>query len=318
MDNDSKPWPWNKLRNPTPADWGIGMTICISAMCEPTRDERYIVTACDKMVSMSGYFSGDDVVRKIDPVAYGWTSMIAGNDVSPAIPILDKVEEYTDENPDPETLSSMTKHFKLAYKGHRLEVIEDEILGPSGFTWDTFRRDAKAQLTDQAYARMLDQIRAYELDLSFIVSGFDAAGHPHIFTVSNPGKCDYYDKLGFWAIGSGQHQAIASMFANQYSKHGSLERCVAKVLAAKLTAETASGVGKTTWLMVHLSDPCNRTIHVSQEAMNNFRQEWNSLPRLPMSSVTVLGEDIAEQKKTILEAEANPQRSIAQTSAGQQ
>ena len=294
------------------------MTICISAMCEPKIGERYIITACDKMVSMSGYFSGDDVVRKIDPVAYGWTSMIAGNDVSPAIPIIGRVEEYIDANPDAESLSSMTKHFKLAYREYRLELIEDDILGPSGFTWDTFRQDAKAQLTDQMYARMLDQIRAYELDLSFIVSGFDAEGRSHIFTVSNPGKCDYYDKLGFWAIGSGQHQAIASMFANRYGKHTSLETCVAKVLAAKLTAETASGVGKTTWLMVHLADPRNNTIHVSQEVMDKFRGEWNNLPRLPSSSVKGLGEDITEQLKTILEAEANAQRSIAQTSVGQQ
>jgi hypothetical protein len=213
-------------------------------------------------------------------------------------------------------LSSMTKNFKSAYKECRLDLIEDEILGPYGFTWDTFRRDAKAQLTDQAYARMLDQVRAYDLDLSFLVSGFDGSGHSHIFTVSNPGKCDYYDKLAFWAIGSGQHQAIASMFANRYSKYNSLEECAAKVLAAKLTAETASGVGKTTWLMVHLADPPNKAIHISQETMNDFRKEWNSLPRLPLSSVAVLGEDIAEKKNSILEAQAK--KLIAQTSEDQQ
>lgn len=275
------------------------------------------MTACDKMVSMSGYFSGDDVVRKIDPIAFGWTSMIAGNDVSPAVPILAKLRERRELEPYPETLSNMGKEFKSAYKEHRLELIEDEILSPSGFTWETFRRDAKAQLTDQAHERMLDRIRTYELDLVFIVSGFDVAGKPHIFSVSNPGKCDYYDKIGFWAIGSGQHQAIASMFANHYHNYDRIEDCVAKVMAAKITAETASGVGKTTWLMVHPSEPRNRTIHISSEAMEKFRGEWNSLPKLPKSSIAALREEVDAEKKRLLEKEAS-QQPTPQTSAGQQ
>jgi len=302
----ARPWPFNKLKEPTPADWGIGMTVCMSAICEPTLGERYIIGATDKMVSMSGYFSGDDTVRKADPIMYGWISMIAGNDVSPAVPIIERIRQNRAASSFPETQPNLVRAFKSAYKEQRLEFIEDEILSPVGFTWATFRSDAKAQLPEQTYERIIERIRAYELDVSFLVSGFDPEGEAHIFTVCNPGKCDYYDKLNFWAIGSGQNQALASLFASKYDPNNALEVNVAKVLAAKLSAESASGVGKKTWLMVETAVPPNKTMFFLASEIDTFREEWNALPKIPAKATEVLAKGIERERKRLADETPKP------------
>jgi hypothetical protein len=277
------------------------MTVCIAAICEPIVGEEYVIIASDRMVSMGGYFSGDDVVQKADPVGYGWTSMIAGNDVSPAVPILAKIKELNLSTNNEENLVNMTGVFKAAFRKQRLDEIEDEILSPMGFTWETFRRDARNQLPDAAFDRVVEKIRTFELDLSFLVSGFDAKGAGHIFTVSNPGKCDYYDKLGFWAIGSGQHQALASMFACEYFRHDPLEDCVAKVLSSKLAAESATGVGKNTWALVGSAKIPAYSMHIMPDTLAHFRMEWEKLERVPRNTFMVIHENLEKERQRIEE-----------------
>jgi hypothetical protein len=302
------------LREPRPADWGIGMTVCIAAICEPEVGDEYIVTASDRMVSMGGYFSGDEIVRKIDPCGVGWTSMLAGNDVSPAVPILAKIMASTRDKPDyGDTQESVADAFRAAYKAQRMEAIEDDLLASAGFTWETFRKsDARAQLPERTYERIIDNISTYELDITFLVSGFDSDGEAHIFTISNPGKCDYYKKLGFWSIGSGQHQAVASMFASRYDRHNSLEECVAQVLASKLSAESASGVGKDTWLMAHSAKLRNTSMFIKPHTVSFFRSEWDKLPRIPSNTLSLILEDIrAEKERIVKEASSSTEEPSA-------
>jgi hypothetical protein len=249
---------------------------------------------------MGGYFSADDMVRKIDPVVYGWDSMIAGNDISPATPIIARVKESRESLPCGETLKGMTEAFKSAYKAQRLESIEDEILGPLGFTWETFRANARTQLSERTYDLAIDHIKNYELDLTFLVSGFDANKEAHIFTTSNPGKCEFHDKVGFWAIGSGQHQALASLFSIGYRRHDPLEHCIAKVLIAKLAAESAAGVGKTTWLMVELppvSGSVQKALHMFPETTDYFREKWKEIPTLPSDGMARIVQNIKEERE---------------------
>jgi hypothetical protein len=286
----SKPWPWNKLKKPTPADWGNGMTVCISAICE-NDDGIGIIAASDRMVSMGGYFSGDDMARKVDALRYNWVSMIAGDDISPFIPILRRAHANTDHV---NTLESVTSVIKTAYKDQRLEQIEDEVLQPYGLTWDRFHRSGKDELTDRTYEKIREEIKKYSLSLEILVGGYDPSGVGHIFTVESPGKCSYYDKLGFWAIGSGQHQAVNSLFSTKYNSAEPLEMCIAKVLAAKLTAETAVGVGKETWILV-LRPGHSSYSFVPKETQKIYRTAWDKLPRIPMDTLPSI--------KTAIEAE---------------
>lgn len=261
------------------------MTVCIAAMCQ---SERTVITASDRMVSMGGYFSGDDLTRKVDPLRIGWWSLIAGDNISPAIPIIANINELELE---PETLANVSKVVKGAYRAQRLQQIEDEILSALGFTWEEFRAHGKERLTELAYDRITEQIRSYDLSLELLLCGFDPKGAPHIFTIQNPGKTEYYDKLGFWAIGSGSHQAIASLFSTHFGKYQPLEVCIAKVLAAKFGAESAMGVGKSTFVVMEKYGLSN-ALFLADTVLDGFRKAWEEMPKIPSNA-------IAEIKKAV-------------------
>jgi hypothetical protein len=255
------------------------MTVCISSVAA---GEKAIVSASDRMISMGGIFSGDRLARKADPIAYGWISQFAGNDVSPAIPIINSVDEKANKHHD---LAEMVGFFRDSYQEQRLQQIEDEILSLHGMSWEEFNKDGKTRLNERTFDQISSEIAAYGLSLTFIVSGFDHKRTPHIFTVDNPGKIDYYDKLGFWAIGSGQHQAIASMFLTQCGRFDSLEETVTKVLGAKFAAESAVGVGKDTFVLIDHIDALNKSILLDPNVVGEIRKQWESIERFPKSEL---------------------------------
>jgi hypothetical protein len=233
------------------------------------------------MVSMGGYVSGDGSVRKIDPILYDWSMMFAADDISPAVPITKTITEGPYVEP---TMTNAVNVVREAYQNQRTRQIEDEILQPIGLSMDAFLRNGKNQLSERAYERVYGRIESYDLGIEFVIQGFDAIDkEPHIFTVGNPGKCNFYDKVGFWAIGSGQHQAIASLFATQYSRFNELDKCVAKVLVAKFMAESSVGVGKDTFLIISRKSVPNKALFIDPPLQRKVRDQYEALPKIPLS-----------------------------------
>jgi hypothetical protein len=273
------------------------MTICITAICGNAGEEAIII-ACDKMVSMGGYVSGDKMIRKADPILYDWTLMFAADDISPSTPIVKEIREL---HTTPKTLKGVADVIKGAYRNQRNRQIEDEILQPIGLSMKSFLSDGKSQLSERAYEKIFDRIESYDLGIELLVEGYDSEQDrdPHIFTVTNPGKCNFYDKVGFWAIGSGQHQAIASLFATEYEKFEPLEVCVTKVLVAKFMAESSIGVGKDTWLLVGRKDVPNRSIFIDPPIQKKVRSEYAALPKIPANALTEIQQAIEDQTKKL-------------------
>jgi hypothetical protein len=58
-----KPWPWNTLPEPHPADWGIGMTVCIAAHCfrggddcsSVSRTRLLALATCQRIIALGKY-----------------------------------------------------------------------------------------------------------------------------------------------------------------------------------------------------------------------------------------------------------------------
>jgi hypothetical protein len=77
-----------------------------------------------------------------------------------------------------------------------------------------------------------------------LVYGFDKKGSSHIFVVANPGFSTDHDLLGYAVIGSGTYMATASLRRKRmpYDRASVAYR----LLEAKFSAETASGVGAST------------------------------------------------------------------------
>ena len=120
--------------------------------------------ASDRMVSMAGYFSGDDIARKVDPLVHGSSAMWAGNNISPVTPILNKIADARRSRPLASSLSAIVEVVRDAYAAQRLEQIQDEILMPIGLDWTTFKGIGREYLTEKEH----ENITASSLTTSWI------------------------------------------------------------------------------------------------------------------------------------------------------
>jgi ATP-dependent protease HslVU (ClpYQ) peptidase subunit len=232
------------------------VTTCIAATFNPfwlVKDGKevgpFIVVASDTRLSFGGYCSVEGTIKNKN-FHRDWSAMIAGSDISQAIPVLDAATELLRGKSGKFPL--VFQQFKKAYADYRRTVMTDIFLNSFDMTMAEFKRNGKKQLNTEVHADLSFRIRNFDLGCIFLVYGFDDHGEPHIFTVSNPGKAEVYDKPGFWAIGAGKSVALSMLAAlGQHPQRNSLAHTVYNVLAAKYTSESASDVGPETWMFVH-------------------------------------------------------------------
>jgi hypothetical protein len=140
--------------------------------------------------------------------------------------------------------------FKKAYQQHFREVITDDLLSRFDMGYEEFKKHGRDRLNPEVFADISFQIRRANLGCTFLIYGFDDRKHPHLFTVTNPGRVDVYDKPGFWAIGKGATMALGMLAVLRHRKNTPLEEAVYNVLASKYASESASDVGPETWLFI--------------------------------------------------------------------
>jgi 20S proteasome alpha/beta subunit len=247
-----KPWPWNTLPEPRPADWGIGMTVCIAGhnfKSKKLKEHDCIICVSDSMVSTLD-MSADGIARKIQRITQAWNGMFAGQDMSYLTPIRQSVAKYLAEATHPAKVDVMVAAFTNAYKEQLKIKAETEVLGTLGYTLEDFKAKGLEQLGAETFGRMLYEIQQQTIDLTFLIAGYDGED-PHIFTVSSPGKVEHYSELGFWAIGSGQTHALGSLFnLNVPVRFLSRASALYRLCEAKFNAENALGVGENTVVSV--------------------------------------------------------------------
>jgi 20S proteasome alpha/beta subunit len=237
---------------PSLADWGYGLTTCIAAITGRAGIRRQgddmIVTSSDTRMSFSGEFAADGSV-KLNLIHPNWGVMVAGNDISAYVPVVERAKKLLTEKSG--TLTEMMECLKTAYRQEFRSLIEDGYLSRYDMTLDEFKKKGKAQLLAEEYTRLSLEIKIFSLGCTFLAYGVDDQKIGHIFTVSNPGKVEVYDKPGFWAIGRGATSALSMLAAlGQVRGRTKLEETVYNVLAAKFASETASDVGKETTLFI--------------------------------------------------------------------
>jgi hypothetical protein len=262
------------------------MSICIAGIC---RGANAIVTVSDRMISLSGYASGDDVTRKIEALGANWTVMLAGDDISPAVPILERLRDMADA-----TLQEVSDKVKKSYKVQLKIVGEDTVLKTYGYdSMETFLVDGRVQLGELVFKEAVDKLMQVQLKCDLLCAGFDVNERPHVFSECDPGQVHYYDKPGFWAIGSGEHGALSTLLSLHYDVRNDLPTCIYHVLAAKYTAETAFGVGRGTFPIV--LKPNIPISGISWKMEKKCRQEWESLPRIPLGIVDEIKRDLEDE-----------------------
>jgi len=180
--------------------------------------------------------------------------MFAGDDVSLVEPIIARMKKKLLETPN--EVSAVTKAVTEAYQEQLREEATGTVLARYGWTLESFLQNGYGALGPESFADIRKQYESVKLDCEFMVCGFDSGHEAHIFTVSDPGTSKDRSTIGYWAIGSGEYMALASLMAReQHIPTRSIEKTAYYVCEAKFMAELAGGVGKTTVLLAQKSPP---------------------------------------------------------------
>jgi hypothetical protein len=200
-------------------------------------------------MSFGSEFSVDDVIKS-EPFHGEWTAMIGGNDISQAVPVIDRAANILRGKGN--DFMTVMSGFKQAYQEHRRDNITDQYLSSYDMTIKEFKRNGRKLLNPEIHASLSFQIREFRLGCAFLVYGYDNKKQPHIFEVRNPGIATIHDKPGFWAIGAGASSALNMLSTlGQGRELTRLAPTIYNVLAAKYFSESASDVGKKTFFVIH-------------------------------------------------------------------
>jgi len=103
-----------RFKWPTRADFGLNVTICIAAI---SLRDRCIVAIPDRMLSYGDLVPvTEDATDKVLFVSADWQSMIAGEDINQAQPIIDRVRTSLPKELGKVSLDVMRRAFRDAYQ----------------------------------------------------------------------------------------------------------------------------------------------------------------------------------------------------------
>lgn len=227
------------------------VTVCIACICDLG---KAIVAVCDSKLS-TVYTSSDQATLKAVRVSKNWAFMYAAADVSPLVPIRQRLrqEVKTCSNELPDVAS-------------------------------VFQRVYQEQIS--AKAKDLNQIpQETSLGVDLMGFGYDDQLKPHIFTVSDPkGKIDYHDIVGFQTIGTGGQTASSILYFYGQTSTTPLPLSIYHASAAKFMAESASDVGKHTSVIVFM--PSGQTVFLYDPQVESLRAMWeyDGKPHIPIDA----------------------------------
>jgi hypothetical protein len=264
------------------------VTVCIAA----TVLGETIVAISDRRIGLAG-FSADHVMDKIDQIHPNWSAMVSAFDVTLAMPIWSRVrsklgfQNPTVHRPPEKTLAEVAEAFIASFQEERKEQINNTLLVTHGLTVESFLKDGKRRLGLSLFTDLWNKVSDFHLDCEFLVSGFSANGEAHVFGIEDPGVCRNYSSLGFWAIGSGQRQALSSIFFSfkDVGTNPNFESVLYDLCAAKFMAETEPSVGQATNVLVHRFG--RKTRMLSDDGVKKLRELWETSgrPRTPSGVV---------------------------------
>jgi 20S proteasome alpha/beta subunit len=221
------------------------MTTCVAAICD---DGNAIIITADKLVGAG--FIESPIGKKILQLHPNWKIMIAGNDIGPAYPIIDRAQKKLEPITAP-TINQVADAVQQAYNEEQAKEAEQIFLTARGFTMAKFVNEGKQLLTEADFIRIGSEIEGAQFQLSLLVTGFDDHGAAHIFVLyggTNKGFIRIYKE--FCAIGSGETNATFLMNFRELKPDMPIRRTLYYVLEAKYYGELAPSVGLDTDLYV--------------------------------------------------------------------
>jgi len=235
-----------------PADFGLTVTIAIAVKSV----DQCVVTASDRRISFNDIIpAADNATIKTLKLGTRSLALYAG-DISSVLPIAncaDALLRNSKQRPDWESPDNVRRVMRLAYQSTRNQEIADRFLSHYAITPRQFYKDylVGTKQFQRNFQDLKQKIENFDLRVHFLIVGVDLLGLPHIAELQNPGNITPHDLTGMWAIGSGDHLAMASLTAHHYPVCGlSAEQLVIPVCDAKFDAETGGGIGPETTVIV--------------------------------------------------------------------
>jgi hypothetical protein len=267
------------------ADWKCwNMSVCIAGLASDGKDIAFV----SDTKAAFGDFSADRAVSKGEPLTFGYVIQFAGNDVARAGNVIRRASQKLNEtNPDRHRLppDDVAECVYRECQAERRRAQEAKVLAKHGYTYDLFTHSGKEICTDSVFYDIHAELEATKLSLDFLIGGFDQNGDGHIRFTNSVTPPEDYDSLGFWAIGRGQHNALAYLsHAIEHlglSKRDDPAEVLYHLFAAKFMAESATDVGDDTDAILVSAERKARILYI--DGADYIKAQWkkHGAPRVP-------------------------------------
>jgi hypothetical protein len=251
------------------------VTIAIAAITKP---DDVIVCVSDRMISFGDSLPADDnAVFKAIKLNDQWEVAWATNTVNVILPIVDEVRKRFAAKPPMSGIEAA--HGVAAVYSEMLQgQFVAQHLSRFGYTTvELFRKEGRADLGDDQFRDLCAELSRFDLaGTSFLLYGHEDRLRPRLFEICDPGKPVDLNMLGHGVIGSGYDMARASLRRRPFM---GLEDTIYRLLEAKFSAETATGVGRTTTLLLRNKEGVVELL--PNEVVEKIRSIWEESRKQP-------------------------------------
>jgi hypothetical protein len=262
------------LRRPTPSELGCDVTIAIAAITIPDGD---IVTVSDRMISYDDIAQAEEHAgfknRQLTPY---FGLMFSATNAALFRPILQNATSRLIAKGLRHSLTCVKQEVCAAYNdifdrefsGHFLSRLKISNI-------EEFRQHGLKELGSDVFMDIYRELSRFDLGIQLICYGFDEEDKSYLFEVNNPGHAIDHDRYA--VTGSGYWMALASLRRKRLFFH--LESTIYRLLEAKFSAETATGVGRPTLLITMNSEGKIGFMH--EQDIDQIRAIWDGTLKFP-------------------------------------
>lgn len=269
----------SRQRRHSPVDWGLGLTVCIGAICEIS---GVIVTASDRLLTFS-HTTAETALKAVRIHQPNWLALIAGDDITLGVEsVAVHARETLRSLGHLPTVGEVQAALHGAWRAVRRQRSEATTLSAFNLDLPTFVEHGRDYFGPDKFSElMFDMSERSKLRCELLVCGFDHNKKPALLVCDDDFGCRDFTRGGFVAIGSGHMEALASLSFHDYNTMGSIDYAIYRACAAKFMAEKAPGVGKATVVLCLNED--GKTRWIFKRHIDPIRKLWESdgQPRIP-------------------------------------
>lgn len=224
------------------------MTVCIAAACN---GGRHVICATDGMLSdMLSSLSGDVMATKL--MWFGdWLFMFAGH-LSEADLIMEELRLEARDQSQFLSRENIQSSVRSAYKKRFSKWSADRFLSHYDMDMEDFKNHGREMFGEDRFAELSRSMEQDALNYQeqILIVGWGLTEHAVMIFGALPDGVASFALDGFATTGSGAQVARSVLLSLECSRLCSTEEALYAVAAAKFSAESCSGVGKSTTMFV--------------------------------------------------------------------